>query len=127
MGVGMRVEINGPVFNGHATRVVGEFLDEAKDKVGQQGYADVHLLLDRSLKNPTPYYETQITVERQAADVVVHDSGVIYGPWLEGVGSRNETTRFKGYASFRRAAQQLQRQAPAIAERVLPRYLGRMQ
>ena len=38
----------------------------------------------------------------------VHDSGVIYGPYLEGVGSRNQTTRFKGYAMFRNARQKLE-------------------
>jgi len=33
---------------------------------------------------------------------LITDGGVVYGPWLEGVGSRNEVTRFKGYSSFRK-------------------------
>ena len=37
----------------------------------------------------------------------IHDSNVVYGPWLEGVGSRNDTTRFKGYAIFRNVKQGL--------------------
>jgi hypothetical protein len=32
----------------------------------------------------------------------------VYGPWLEGVGSRNfPVTRFRGYHAFRVAAQEL--------------------
>ena len=34
---------------------------------------------------------------------VVSDNGVVYGAWLEGTSSRNDTTRFKGYRSFRNA------------------------
>lgn len=33
---------------------------------------------------------------------VLSDSGVVYGPWLEGTGSRNQTTRFKGYSLWRK-------------------------
>lgn len=123
----IEVSSHGPIFDGRAQAAVTEFLDEAKQEVGNQGFADVHQLLDASIRHPTPYYETQILVERQGDDVVVHDRGVIYGPWLEGVGSRNRTTRFKGYFSFRRARQALEGKAPAIAERVLQRYLPRME
>jgi hypothetical protein len=33
---------------------------------------------------------------------IITDGNVVYGPWLEGIDSRNMTTRFKGYAAFRR-------------------------
>lgn len=127
MQITIDVSSSGPLFDGRAEAAVVAFLDEAKQEVGNQGLADVHQLLDASIRHPTPYYETQILVERQANDVVVHDRGIIYGPWLEGVGSRNRTTRFKGYFSFRRAKQALEGKVPGIAERVLQRYLGRMQ
>ena len=39
---------------------------------------------------------------------VISDSNVVYGPWLEGVSSRNQATRFKGYAIFRRTRDKLQ-------------------
>jgi len=39
---------------------------------------------------------------------IVVDSNVVYGPWLEGVSSRNQATRFKGYAIFRRTRDKLQ-------------------
>lgn len=40
---------------------------------------------------------------------IIDDGGIIYGPWLEGVGSRNATTRFKGYFMWRRTAQNMER------------------
>ena len=44
----------------------------------------------------------------------IDDGNVIYGSWLEGTSSRNQTTRFKGYASFRRTAQYLNKEKKKI-------------
>lgn len=125
------VEINtsGPVFDGQAAAEVTAFLDEAKDDVAQQGFSNVMGNLNTSLRHPTGYYEGHIRVDRAGSDRVVNDSGVIYGPWLEGVGSRNApVTVFPGYFSFRRAAQELRGQATPLAERLLEtKYLRRMQ
>lgn len=126
MAADVTVRVSGPLFDGRAPAVVAAFLHDAKEEVANQGYADIHHELDRVLRNPTPYYETQIQIERAVADRV-HDGGVIYGPWLEGVGSRNGTTRFKGYFHWRRVRQALRFKAGGIAERILrQRYLGRL-
>ena len=54
---------------------------------------------------------------RFTSGYMVHDSGLVYGPWLEGVGSRNApVTRFKGYSMFRKVAQQLERKAPDMVK-----------
>jgi hypothetical protein len=49
---------------------------------------------------------------------LITDGGCIYGPWLEGIGSRNDTSRFKGYSSFRKTAQWLQERIGDIAAKV---------
>ena len=46
----------------------------------------------------------------------IDDGNVVYGPWLEGTSSRNQTTRFKGYHSFQIVRQQLQNEMPAIMQ-----------
>jgi hypothetical protein len=125
MAFSVEVNARGPLFEaGRAQHVVDQALDEAKWDVGSQGLANWHQFLDASIRHPTPYYETQITVQRVATEVVVHDRGVVYGPWLEGVGSRNApVTRFPGYHALRRAHQQLQRQAGPLVQRVFDRRL----
>jgi hypothetical protein len=126
MGEQVTVTVTGPLFDGRARHEVGEFLHQATHDVGSQGLANWQLFLDRSIKHPTPYYETQVTVERAGTDVVVHDRGIVYGPWLEGVGSRNRTTRFKGYFALRRAVQALKAEIPVLLEHMLRPYLERM-
>ena len=56
----------------------------------------------------------------------IDDGGVVYGPWLEGVGRRNLTTRFKGYASFRKTGQYLQKNFRRIAGPAIQRLVERL-
>lgn len=121
----VQITLSGPFFTTAIPGMVAAMLDEMKYLVGGQVLADVSYNLDRSIRHPTPYYETQIILQRRVDDWVVHDRGVSYGPWLEGVSSRNRTTRFKGYASFRRAVQSASQKAPAIIARIAQRFVDR--
>jgi hypothetical protein len=119
-------DTSGPMFDARARAAVDRFREDATHAVGQAALSEVQMLLDRSIRNPTPYYETQILLERTVDAEVVHDRGIVYGPWLEGTGSRNRTTRFKGYASFRRAAQAVQARVPRIVAPHLDRLVRRL-
>jgi hypothetical protein len=53
---------------------------------------------------------------------VATDRAIIYGHWLEGTGTRNRTTRFKGYFMWRRAFQYMERVgALKVAEPIVAR------
>lgn len=123
-----KVEINlsGPLFDGSHDEAVRNFIDDAKYEVGTQALANVHQILDQRIKHPTPYYETQIIIQRLGENVIVHDRDIIYGPWLEGTSRRNTTTRFKGYAAFRNATQQVESQVDELVNYVLSRHIGGM-
>ncbi len=72
----------------------------------------------------TGKYTMPVFVDRD--ETVVTTDLASYGPWLEGTGSRNLTTRFKGYHSFRLAGQQLSAESEVIAEQVLIKYIQGM-
>lgn len=116
----------GPLFDGRAKEAVRAFQDDAEREVGQVLVNEIQADLGKVLKHPSGYYKRQITTDRVKDDLVVTDGGVIYGPWLEGTSSRNKTTRFKGYATFRRISQRVADRAGDIAERVLPKHLDGM-
>lgn len=120
------VRRSGPVFNGQAAAAVRRYRDAAEKVVAQEGARMVRRRLHQVLRHPTGYYEGHVAAEKVANRWEVNDDGVVYGPWLEGTGSRNRTTRFKGYATFRRTRALLDQQAHQIAERELPRYLREM-
>ena len=51
------------------------------------------------------------------------ESNVVYGPWLERVSARNALTRFKGYQSFRKTGQWLEKQADRVINRRINAYI----
>lgn len=118
---------NGPLTDGRSARAAHDYADALEYAVAREGERMVHQRLHQVLRHPTGYYESRVSVDRAASGHYrVHDGGVIYGPWLEGTGSRNSpVTRFPGYATFRRIQPQLDRKAPEIARQVLRRYQSR--
>ncbi|WP_377271924.1 hypothetical protein [Peterkaempfera sp. SMS 1(5)a] len=111
----MDVEVNaaGPLFTGTASAMVTRWTAAAGEELAQWADDEVHRVLGQVLQHPTGYYESQVRVDRQGPDrFAITDGGVVYGPWLEGIGSRNyPTTRFKGYSTFRRVKQRVEARA----------------
>lgn len=118
------VSTRGPMFDGRARSVVNAYVNRLERNLAEEGVAIVREELGKVLQHPTGYYESRITVERGN---LITDGGVVYGPWLAGVGSRNfPETRFMGYPHWIRARLRLRERKQGIAERLLRRYVGRM-
>lgn len=113
----VKMTADGPVFDGTAGKVVKKQLAAMKQALGAELVLQVQRRLDTVLVNPTGYYRSQIDwlVNQGNGAVIVHDRGVVYGPWLEGTGSRNRTTRFKGYHTFRKIFEQTQDDVQRVA------------
>jgi hypothetical protein len=125
--IAVDVEASGPLWDGRAQAAVTRFLADAQRKVAVVAEEAVHANLGSRLKNPTGRYESNIGIRQVRRDLVVTDDKVIYGPWLEGTSQRNQTTRFKGYRSFRRARATARKLVKPIAQAVLNSYLKQMQ
>lgn len=131
--IAISVSLHGPVAEGYSDTIIDDYVDDMVWEVGAQGLANVNTVLNTSIQNPTPYYETQTTLNwgvfaGAGANVIVHDRGIIYGPWLEGIGSRNfPKTSFRGYHAFEKGAIALNDgQALRVAEAVLTRYMPKL-
>lgn len=125
--VNVEVSASGPLFDGTASPMVGRWTRDAGEEVAQWAEREVHRLLQQVLRHPTGYYESRVRVDRVTPDrFVITDQGVVYGPWLEGVSSRNQETRFKGYATFRRVAQRTEARADRTFQQILDRNARRL-
>lgn len=126
--ISIRTESHGPVFDGRASVAARDFAEALSEDVAEDGRRKVQQNLKGSLRHPTGYYQSHVRVEARSSLVhVVTDNGVVYGPWLEGTGSRNQTTRFKGYASFRRAVQATEAGVDSKATEDFRKYKSRME
>lgn len=127
MNITIDIDRHGPLFDGRADHEIDQMLHDARQQVAQQGLANWQQYLDRSIKHPTPYYETQVNIAEHGDEFLINDRDIVYGPWLEGVGSRNfPRTRFKGYASLRKAFALLETQAGMLIARVVARFIEEM-
>ena len=127
---GVTVKLSGPFFRENVPLVIGAALRAAVGDVVAEGERAVKLQLYPGHGWVTGRYAGGIHGEMAPVSAsphgIIHDSQVIYGPWLEGTSSRNETTRFKGYAMFRNAKQQLERKKRGILEHRIQQALRRL-
>lgn len=125
--INISVKATGPLFDGRLTKSLAEAVDAAEEEIATQ--TANHLRDDLGVppfKAPTGWYRSHITPKRLGSLWVVWDSGVIYGPWLAGTGSRNwPKTRFKGYNHWRRATVYGNRISRPITEKFVARAIAR--
>ena len=127
--VNVEVKVSGALFTqGLPARIIDRALNQAIVELLQIGEqrldmtlrprpAGVYLSVEEAKKGQasTGHYRRSIHAVTSHLQGIITDSGVVYGPWLEGVSNRNITTRFKGYASFRRVGETLKGDANRVA------------
>jgi|SRR5215469_5009409 len=149
MELNFKVDSSGPVLDGRAYSI----MDDAKHAIERDlGELAVHLIqaylptqyMYLGMNGGTPEfnpipanagtYAAGIHTVRDAPDgILVHDTPVVYGPWIEGVGSQNPIVwphrrnppprRFPGYAAFRKMTQVVNARAESVAERTIQPYI----
>lgn len=121
----MRVEVtkHGPLFDDRIQSMINAGLTSGEAKAAKRGLQMLRGEFATHFRMPTGYYESQVHIETEPGGYKLTDGGVVYGWWLEGVGSRNATTRFKGYSIWRRVGQALEPEAVTIIEREIAIHL----
>lgn len=125
--IGITVIKSGPWFDGRAAHAIDQALDESARRTAQLGASVIRAEQARTYRHETPYDRLQNVAEPNPPGWKIWDRNVIYGPWLEGTGSRNfPRTRFRGYAIYRRNFQLIDRRAGVIAEYTFKEFEGAM-
>ena len=109
----VKVNLRGPFFTVNVPVVIVGAVDAGIKDTVAEGERDIKMQLYPGHGQDTGRYKGSIHGEMvKSFHGVVRSSGksgkpVIYENWLEGVSSRNQVTRFKGYAMYRNAFQRL--------------------
>lgn len=116
--------VSGPISSGKMERDVRAYEHDVAEALAEDAENIVLRNLGNSLRFPTGYYESRIsTRELTSTRYEVHDGGVVYGPWLEGTGSRNRPRPgFPGYWSFKKAEETAKSRRGNVARKILRRY-----
>lgn len=111
------VDYDGPLFNGRAIKIFNDFAEDAEKDIAKEVLRGIRRRFHVYFRHPTGRYESNVRISGAGGDTQVTDNGIVYGPWLEGTGKKNRTTRFKGYHSFEQAANEIDGRADEITER----------
>ncbi len=123
------INLKGPLFTGVAEAELDAAIIAAQKEVAAYAEFQWQMNMTESFQHPSepPRYQSHVNVLKRGGDLVVNDgypgSGLVYGPWLEGVGSRNATTRFKGYFALRRAATSVNQKVAAITKPIIDAFI----
>ena len=127
---GIDVEISGPLFKKGA-KITRDAMEDAVQELVERGEqqldkllrprpAGVYVSAAQGGKS-TGHYRRNVNGEVQGLRGRIEDGGVIYGPWLE-FGGRG----FKGYATFRKVGQELEKKSDDVLEKHVRKAAGRM-
>jgi len=121
----VRIETSGPLFSGNAPnivrraaqRTVAQLVEIGESKLDQMlrpRPAGVFLSVSEARTGQASKGNYRRNLHTVVEDLrgVISDGGVVYGPWLE-LGRAG--TRFRGYSSYRRVGQELEKQVPTVA------------
>jgi hypothetical protein len=138
MAQGITVEVKGPLFK-KGNRIVNDVTHQLVQRLVELGEqkldttlrprpSGVYLSVQEARRGQatTGNYRRNINGTVQGLRGKIDDGKVVYGPWLEGVSSRNRTRGFKGYASFRRTSQWIQSRVRPEAKKMLRIYARRL-
>jgi hypothetical protein len=150
MDIDLTVDAHGVVFDGMAGAIVHDYAMHTENVIADRGVTEIRAYLPTQymylghhggdpVNNPVPanagYLASRVHTERQTDnEVLITDTPVTYGPWIEGDSPLNSVVwpgrmrrglsgRFPGYHAFRTIAQVLDGQALGIAEGELPPYI----
>lgn len=151
MDLEISVDASGAVFDGRAIEEMYRYTQQVEERIGEEGVTRIRAYLPTQymylghhggdpVHNPIPVnagmLQAAIHSERQTPEqVIVTDTPVTYGDWIEGVSAlnlviwrgrlrRGLSGRFPGYHTFRIITQILDAEAGNIAEGELPPYLA---
>jgi hypothetical protein len=122
------IKFSGAVFDGRAAADIEHMAAEVQSEVARWAEYQWQKNMDASFRHPTGRYQSHVNIAKRGPDLVVNDgwpeSRLPYGPWLEGVGSRNSpVTRFPGYFALRRAAERIRAEVPAITAPIVEKWV----
>ena len=136
--VNTSVELKGPLFKEGIS-----FIDDAAEAAVQELMEDGESRLDETLRTgdeggvfltvqqagkrkSVGDYRRGVSGVRRRLHALISDGGKVYGPWLEGTSPKNKTSRFKGYAQFRKTKDWLQKRAKKTLQRHVARAVKRL-
>lgn len=108
------VHFKGVIFDERGKQAVKRFSEDSTRVMAEAGLQIAKNLFRQSIQQGTGYFLSHLDADISGTYARLHDNMIIYGLWLEGTGSRNAITRFKGYFAWQKTSTILNQQGEQI-------------
>lgn len=118
MATSIKVDLGGPLFEGKDRPIMEAANRDAKRDLAEWGKSEVKQAALKKPKHPKGRYSEATTIHdfRKGLTIMAKHPQVLYGPWLEGTSSRNESTRFKGYRIYKQVKGRMRKKMLALVQ-----------
>lgn len=125
--IDVTVKKSGPLFDGQADAAVARFTRDSTKVLTQVGADMVKLKYSARIRVNSGRFLGRITGEVTGTIGRIYTKYILYGYWLEGVGSQNATTRFKGYWAYRETHIELDAKSEQILQPLINKMIREME
>lgn len=125
MAGNITVTVRGPLFDSDPEGVVQAALEDLTASIANQGQAIIKskaAKFNKSGRGGSGAAADAVTTRVESTTAVItgqSSKGEAWWPWLEGTSKRNQSTRFKGYFTFRLATGVMRKRMRAQAPKVI--------
>ena len=108
-----------------ANKVRDQLWGPPRHEYNQSSASQRHGKMDGTLKRSVGATDIKDNVVRVDAGETLLGKDLVYAAWIEGVGSRNKRSRFKGYKMFEKAAKHM-RDTPGLWDKYIGLQIARI-
>jgi hypothetical protein len=124
--IDVTVKKTGPLFDGRAQAAVDRFTRNSTTVLTRVGKQMVKLKYRSRIRENTGHFLGRISGEVTGRIGHIYTKFILYGYWLEGVGSQNATSRFKGYWAYRETFIELDSRSQEILQPLVDKMIREM-
>lgn len=122
------VTVAGPLMEGRGPQILQRFFDDATKLVAEHGRDELKKRATGKPRHPTGAFAGAITIKpfKKGKTIIADYPEVLYGPWLEGVSTRNASTGFAGYRMFKLTRGRLRKQVGELVQGLLDKAVAEL-
>lgn len=121
-------DVHGPIFDGQAEAGLTHLTDTITQKIADFATRELRSFVMNKTGRAHGDFEENLHQVRRGSAIAIPApmiTGVTWGPWLEGVTQRNQSTGFGGYHLFRKTYRELDAgKAQDIADAEVAKYVA---
>ena len=126
MQIVVDLDFSGPIWERQEPKIFESMFEDIRNELTQQAREHIIAVGYDNFKHPTGNWRDHIAIDRGLETDRIHDSDLIYGPWLEHGATGSWGAGFKGYQLWEKTFLWTERSAKRIVKPIVDRHVKKL-